>query len=94
MTLFKDNTTLKIILAIVLSIMMTPVFAHSAAESSGLFYALLHPLFSLDHLLARLLLGSVFVFIAYKIMDTSQYKQEKFFGVGFAASGILMMLNF
>ena len=94
MTLSKNKTTLKLIFAIVLSIVMTPVFAHSAAESAGLFYVVLHPLFSLDHLLARLLLGSVFVFIAYKIMDTSQYKQEKYFGIGFAASGILMMLNF
>ena len=94
MTLSKNNTMLKIMFAITLSIVITPVFAHSAAESAGLFYAVLHPLFSLDHVSARLLLGSVIVFLAYKIMNTSQYKQEKYFGIGFAASGIMMMLNF
>ena len=96
MTLSNNfNAILKtlIVIVIVMTVMMTPVFAHTLPESHGLINNLLHPLFSLDHVSARLLMGSVIVFLAYMIANTSQYQLEKLFGVGFAVSGIVMMFN-
>ena len=94
MTFSKNNTVLKIIFVVALAIVMTPALAHTALESSGLLYSVLHPLYSLDHLLARLLLGSVIVFLAHLITHSSQYKLEKIFGFGFAVSGVVMVFNF
>ena len=89
----KDDAILQRLFVILLSVAMTPVFAHSAPDASGLLYTVMHPLFSLDHLIARMLLGTIILVLAYLMTNTSQYKIEKLFGVGFAASGIVMLFN-
>ena len=89
----KDGSMLQRLFVIVLSVTVTPVFAHSAPEASGLLYTFMHPFFSLDHLIARMLLGTIILVLAYLMTITSQYKIERLFGVGFAASGIVMLFN-
>ncbi len=88
------NATLRNLFALLLLFVVTPVLAHTLPESHGFISVLLHPLFSLDHVLARLLLGSVIVFLSYLIItNSSQHKLEKLFGVGFAVSGIVMLFG-
>lgn len=87
------NATLRNLFALLLLFVVTPVSAHTLPESHGFISVLLHPLFSLDHVLARLLLGSVIVFLSYLITNSSQHKLEKLFGVGFAVSGIVMLFG-
>ena len=87
------NATARNLVALLLLSVVTPILAHTLPESHGFTSVVLHQLFNIDHILAQLLAGSVIVFLSYLITNSSQYKLAKYLGVGFAASGIVMLFN-